>query len=38
MIDTYLDCGGNFIDTTDFYGQMSGSEILLGELVIGRRH
>jgi len=37
MVDTYLDRGGNFIDTADFYGQMGQSEVLLGELVKGRR-
>jgi aryl-alcohol dehydrogenase-like predicted oxidoreductase len=38
MIDIYTDRGGNFIDTADFYGQMGGSETLLGELVKDRRH
>lgn len=38
MVDTYLERGGNFIDTADFYGQMGGSEELLGELVKDRRH
>jgi aryl-alcohol dehydrogenase-like predicted oxidoreductase len=38
MIDMYADRGGNFIDTADFYGQMGGSETLLGELVKNRRH
>jgi aryl-alcohol dehydrogenase-like predicted oxidoreductase len=37
MVDTYIDRGGNFIDTADFYGQMGQSEVLLGELVKGRR-
>lgn len=37
MVDMYVDRGGNFIDTADFYGQMGGSETLLGELVKGRR-
>lgn len=37
IVDMYLDRGGNFIDTADFYGQMGGSEELLGELVKGRR-
>jgi aryl-alcohol dehydrogenase-like predicted oxidoreductase len=37
IVDTYLDRGGNFIDTADFYGQMGGSEELLGALVKGRR-
>ncbi len=38
MVDMYVDRGGNFIDTADFYGQMGGSETLLGELVKDRRH
>ena len=38
MVDTYVDRGGNFIDTADFYGQFGGSETLLGELVKDRRH
>ena len=37
MVDMYLDRGGNFIDTADFYGQMGQSEVLLGELLKGRR-
>jgi aryl-alcohol dehydrogenase-like predicted oxidoreductase len=37
MVDIYLDRGGNFIDTANFYGQMGQSEVLLGELVQGRR-
>jgi aryl-alcohol dehydrogenase-like predicted oxidoreductase len=37
MVDMYIDRGGNFIDTADFYGQHGGSEVLLGELVKGRR-
>lgn len=37
MVDAYLDRGGNFIDTANFYGQMGQSEVLLGELVKGRR-
>ena len=38
MVDMYVDRGGNFIDTADFYGQLGGSETLLGELVRDRRH
>lgn len=38
MVDRYIDRGGNFIDTADFYGQMGGSEEWLGRLVKGRRH
>lgn len=37
MVDTYLDRGGNFIDTADFYGGMGGSEKLLGRLLGHRR-
>lgn len=37
MVDMYVDRGGNFIDTADFYGALGGSETLLGELVKGRR-
>lgn len=37
MIDTYIDWGGNFIDTADFYGGMGGSEELLGKLLGDRR-
>jgi len=37
MIDIYIDRGGNFIDTANFYGQMGGSEVLLGKLVADRR-
>lgn len=37
IIDSYIDKGGNFIDTADFYGQMGGSERLLGKLLGDRR-
>lgn len=37
MVDLFIDRGGNFIDTADFYGQMGGSETLLGKLIAGRR-
>lgn len=37
MVDMYLDRGGNFVDTADFYGQMGGSEELLGRLLGQRR-
>lgn len=37
MVDMYIDRGGNFIDTANFYGQMGNSEVLTGELVKGRR-
>jgi aryl-alcohol dehydrogenase-like predicted oxidoreductase len=38
MVDIFVERGGNFIDTADFYGQHGGSETLLGELVKGRRN
>jgi aryl-alcohol dehydrogenase-like predicted oxidoreductase len=37
MLDIYADRGGNFVDTADFYGQMGGSERLLGKIVGDRR-
>ncbi|EJL27101.1 aldo/keto reductase [Novosphingobium sp. AP12] len=37
MVDTYIDMGGNFIDTADFYGGMGGSEEVLGRLLGARR-
>lgn len=37
MVDMYVERGGNFIDTADFYGELGQSEKLLGELVKGRR-
>lgn len=37
MVDLYIDRGGNFIDTANFYGGMGGSEELLGRLVKDRR-
>lgn len=37
MVDRYIDRGGNFIDTADFYGQMGHSETLLGRMLHGRR-
>jgi len=37
MVDMFVDRGGNFIDTADFYGQMGQSEEWLGRLVTGRR-
>jgi aryl-alcohol dehydrogenase-like predicted oxidoreductase len=37
MVDLFVERGGNFIDTADFYGQMGGSEELLGKLVADRR-
>jgi aryl-alcohol dehydrogenase-like predicted oxidoreductase len=37
LVDLYIDRGGNFIDTANFYGQLGQSEILLGQAVKGRR-
>lgn len=37
IVDAYVDRGGNFIDTANFYGQMGGSEALLGRLLADRR-
>lgn len=37
MVDAYIERGGNFIDTANFYGNMGGSERLLGRLVKDRR-
>lgn len=37
MVDIYIDQGGNFIDTANFYGGMGGSEEWLGRLIQGRR-
>lgn len=37
MLDLYIDRGGNFVDTANFYGGMGGSETLLGRLVQDRR-
>lgn len=36
MVDLYMDRGGNFIDTANYYGQ-GGSEKLLGEALTGKR-
>ncbi|PNU04237.1 aldo/keto reductase [Novosphingobium guangzhouense] len=38
MVDHFVERGGNFIDTADFYGRMGGSEEWLGRIVKGRRH
>ncbi len=38
MVDMFIDRGGNFIDTANFYGQMGQSEEWLGKLVKGRRN
>lgn len=37
MLDSYVDRGGNFVDTANYYGQMGGSETLLGKLLGDRR-
>lgn len=37
MIDMFVDRGGNFIDTANFYGQMGQSEEWLGRMVKGKR-
>ncbi|WP_454796544.1 aldo/keto reductase [Novosphingobium lindaniclasticum] len=37
MLDIYVERGGNFLDTADFYGGMGGSETLLGRLMGARR-
>jgi aryl-alcohol dehydrogenase-like predicted oxidoreductase len=37
MVDIYVERGGNFIDTANFYGHMGDSERVLGRLVGGRR-
>ena len=37
MVDMFIDRGGNFIDTANFYGQLGQSEEWLGRIVKGRR-
>lgn len=37
IVDLYVERGGNFIDTADFYGAGGGSERVLGRLIAGRR-
>ncbi len=37
QFDYYMDRGGNFIDTANFYGGMGGSERVVGELMKGKR-
>jgi aryl-alcohol dehydrogenase-like predicted oxidoreductase len=37
LVDLYIDRGGNFIDTANFYGQLGQAEVLLGHAVKGRR-
>jgi aryl-alcohol dehydrogenase-like predicted oxidoreductase len=36
IYDAYVEAGGNFVDTANFYGQ-GGSEVLTGELIKSRR-
>ncbi len=38
MVDMYVDQGGNFIDTANFYGQMGGSEEWLAPMIAARRN
>lgn len=38
MTDMFIDRGGNFIDTANFYGDMGNSEAWLGQQVKGKRH
>ena len=38
MTDMFIDRGGNFIDTANFYGDMGNSEVWLGKQVKGKRH
>ena len=35
LVDLYIDRGGNFIDTANFYGQLGQSEVLLGQAIKG---
>ncbi|MFT3968383.1 MAG: aldo/keto reductase [Sphingobium sp.] len=37
MVGRYVDAGGNFIDTANYYGQQFGSERVLAPLLKGRR-
>jgi len=37
IFDHYVDRGGNFVDTANFYGGMGGSEEVVGKLIQGRR-
>lgn len=38
MTDLYIEKGGNFIDTANFYGQMGGSEEWLAPMIAPRRN
>lgn len=37
IVDRYVERGGNFIDTANFYGGMGNSEVVLGDAIAGRR-
>jgi aryl-alcohol dehydrogenase-like predicted oxidoreductase len=37
LVDLFVERGGNFIDTANFYGQLGQSEVVLGRAVAGRR-
>lgn len=37
IVDHYVEKGGNFIDTANFYGNQGGSERVLAKLIAGRR-
>lgn len=37
ILQTYLDVGGNFIDTADVYGDRGASEEIIGRAIAGRR-
>jgi aryl-alcohol dehydrogenase-like predicted oxidoreductase len=37
LVDSYVERGGNFIDTANFYGQLGQSEVVLGRAIAGRR-
>jgi aryl-alcohol dehydrogenase-like predicted oxidoreductase len=38
LVDRYIERGGNFIDTANFYGQMGQSETLLGRMIKPKRN
>ena len=38
LVDLYVERGGNFIDTANFYGQLGQSEVVLGRALAGRRN
>jgi aryl-alcohol dehydrogenase-like predicted oxidoreductase len=37
LVDLFIEKGGNFIDTANFYGQLGQSEVVLGRALAGRR-